>query len=352
MDRGSITERAGVHLIGLVINKLGWVFREQPIMDYGIDATVEERKNANPTGRLLSLQIKTGSSFVETNASGDIDFYIDSVHLEYWLNYQNPVILVLCDPENEILYWRQIAKRNLTKTKNGKYKITIFKSSILNKESLSELEEILDTYSPNCNFDVDISAMTTEEVSEYAIDLLEHSKDSLSNISRALNQHQESTAKWKSELEKLQEDLSTGRIRTDLIKSQRIKIIGQKYKTATTVLTQRLVGSEKQIAVNTHTSAFCFIDKVIYEQKPDIQLFAQVVKIELINEMQSIGSVIQLLYQFANECDNTHKGWGNEFMSSMRSCSIALKDYAADLEFFCEIINRQIAKLNAEQNVK
>lgn len=341
MTRGSVTERIGVHLIGSLITKLGWVFREETVMDYGIDATVEERKSGIPTGKLLSLQIKTGSSFVERNSTGDFDFYIKPVHLEYWLNYQIPVILVICDPDRDILYWRQIAKRNLTETTAGKYKISILKTSVMSTKSLSELETIINTYSPTNNFDIDISTMTTEEVAEYALELISHSKDSLSSITAALEKYQKSTGKYKCSLEKLHADLTSHRVKNEQEKQQRIKLIGQTYKVATNVLTQRLVGNEKQIAIDTHISAFCFVDKALGERETDIRVFAQIVTIELESECQSIISVIELLNQFADQCENSDKNWGLEFTSAMKSCAMALKDYAADLAFFVSIISKQ-----------
>ena len=67
--RDSNTERIGVFTTGLIFTKkLKWVFREQPIVDVGIDALVEEVKESNPTGKFIAVQIKTGSgNFHEKN---------------------------------------------------------------------------------------------------------------------------------------------------------------------------------------------------------------------------------------------------------------------------------------------
>lgn len=37
------TERIGVHNIASIFEEMGFVVREQPIEDYGIDAIIEER---------------------------------------------------------------------------------------------------------------------------------------------------------------------------------------------------------------------------------------------------------------------------------------------------------------------
>ncbi|MHB8064874.1 MAG: DUF4365 domain-containing protein [Ruminiclostridium sp.] len=58
------TERIGVsHVASIVHEKMGWIFREQPIADYGIDAQIEIANHECPTGKLIALQIKSGESY-------------------------------------------------------------------------------------------------------------------------------------------------------------------------------------------------------------------------------------------------------------------------------------------------
>jgi hypothetical protein len=44
--------------------KLGWIFREQATQDKGVDAHVEKVIDGEAPGRLLGLQIKSGSSCI------------------------------------------------------------------------------------------------------------------------------------------------------------------------------------------------------------------------------------------------------------------------------------------------
>lgn len=62
-DSNSHTGRIGVAGTQLLFKRLGWIFREQPIEDYGIDAHVEVVENNTPTGTLIALQIKSGKSW-------------------------------------------------------------------------------------------------------------------------------------------------------------------------------------------------------------------------------------------------------------------------------------------------
>ena len=52
-------ERHGVWVVDGAIQQLGWFFREQSILDYGIDAQAEVVADDDlVTGQLLALQIK------------------------------------------------------------------------------------------------------------------------------------------------------------------------------------------------------------------------------------------------------------------------------------------------------
>jgi hypothetical protein len=60
------TDREGVNAVERVfVKELGWIFREQTIGDWGIDAHVEVANEKEPSGRLLALQIKSGKSFLK-----------------------------------------------------------------------------------------------------------------------------------------------------------------------------------------------------------------------------------------------------------------------------------------------
>ena len=98
------TERIGVYSIAKIFaNDFEWVFREQPINDFGIDAIVETtekvnliKKHINPTGKLIGIQIKSGKSyFKESNSIGIVlrgekKTLKILVKLFYTCNYCNP----------------------------------------------------------------------------------------------------------------------------------------------------------------------------------------------------------------------------------------------------------------------
>jgi len=142
MERYSNTERLGVIETDRIVTKfLGWIFREQPIIDVGLDAFIEESENGQPKGRFIAVQIKTGiGNFHFTDKY--LTYYVSHIHYNYWLNLQLPIILVAHIPGNEKTYWQEINEVNFKKTKK-RWKIVIPKSQELNKKSKKNLEQIL-----------------------------------------------------------------------------------------------------------------------------------------------------------------------------------------------------------------
>ncbi len=51
------TERVGIYQCGIRAEEQGWLFREQPVNDIGIDAHIEYVEDGEPR-QLLALQIK------------------------------------------------------------------------------------------------------------------------------------------------------------------------------------------------------------------------------------------------------------------------------------------------------
>lgn len=140
--RFNYTERLGVLESGLVFTKqLKWIYRDQPLVDVGIDALIEESINGEPTGKFLAAQIKSGKGNVyETDYS--FTYYISNIHYEYWLNLDLPIILIVYIEELEQLFWEFISSENIQRT-NKQWKIELQKNKLLSKDSRIELESII-----------------------------------------------------------------------------------------------------------------------------------------------------------------------------------------------------------------
>lgn len=119
MSRYNNTERIGVNETeNIVLQKLGWIFREQSIADVGIDAIIEQVIDNNPTGKFIALQIKTGlGNFYKNEKS--LVYYSTSVHYEYWISCNIPVLMIAHIPEHKKTYWQLISEDTFRKTDKG-----------------------------------------------------------------------------------------------------------------------------------------------------------------------------------------------------------------------------------------
>ncbi len=121
----------GVSAASLVFEAWGWLFREQPIEDYGIDAHVEPLDGPErPSRQLLALQIKTGASFFREETPDGWWFRDTRRHWHYWLGHVLPVVIVLYDPQARVLYWQHV-EAGLVRLAGGEGKLLIPGSQVL-----------------------------------------------------------------------------------------------------------------------------------------------------------------------------------------------------------------------------
>lgn len=135
-----LTSQAGVHAVGLIVTRdLGWIFREQPVSDYGIDAHIEI-VSTGASGRLLGLQIKAGASYFEEKTEDGFVYRGDQQHLDYWTNHSLPTVVVLCDLDGNC-YWQNVTEEHVQRTESA-WKMIIPKDQVLSADSADRLLEL------------------------------------------------------------------------------------------------------------------------------------------------------------------------------------------------------------------
>lgn len=142
-------DRIGISYCENVITKIGLIFREQPIRDYGIDAQIEtiNPKLAYASGKLVAAQIKTGHSYFSENQNGYIIFRGENKHYDYWLKHSLPVILILYDPDTEECIWEQVNYQTTRKTRLGwMIKVPRNQKLLESKELIENISENLSDY--------------------------------------------------------------------------------------------------------------------------------------------------------------------------------------------------------------
>jgi hypothetical protein len=116
----------GLTIVKSIVESWGWLFRRNhQELDFGIDGYLEIISDKRQvTGKSIAVQIKTGTSyFKETNEIGWIHRG-DLSHLNYYLNHDLPVVLILVNDEEQKAFWTLLdsEKTSLAETH---WKITV-----------------------------------------------------------------------------------------------------------------------------------------------------------------------------------------------------------------------------------
>ena len=115
------TERIGVYHCGKIAAQNGWMVREQPVDDVGIDAHMEFIEQSGKPKQLLALQIKSGSSWFKETKNNCIIFRgINLRQYNYWTTNSLPCIVVLYNPDNDICIWQRLTVETVERTNHGK----------------------------------------------------------------------------------------------------------------------------------------------------------------------------------------------------------------------------------------
>ena len=154
------TERQGISLVALRGEKAGFAVREQSTSDYGIDAIAEFIDGEEATGQLVAIQVKSGGSYLAEKSDDCFIYRPDAKHVEYWLGHTLPVIICLCDPDNEIVYWERVSKDTVESTGKG-YKLAVPQAKQFEEGARENLKDIVTPRVPSSDY----TLISTEDVS-------------------------------------------------------------------------------------------------------------------------------------------------------------------------------------------
>jgi len=135
-------DRLGVSALDGFFSRHGWLFREQTVHDFGIDAQVEIVRDGKATGSLIGLQIKSGKSFFAEETEDAFVYRTDETHMEYWSKHSLPVIVVIYHPKSQVCYWQRATSETVASTGKG-WKIEIPKANLLTDQSLGALDALV-----------------------------------------------------------------------------------------------------------------------------------------------------------------------------------------------------------------
>jgi hypothetical protein len=114
-----LTARKGVEAVRSLLVELGWYPREPSDPDQGIDLLVETAVDGIVDGRMLAMQIKSGTSQVSEQNSAHAVHRCSDRHVKYWLGHSLPVLVVLYDPNEKLAYWQVVSDETVLSTGQG-----------------------------------------------------------------------------------------------------------------------------------------------------------------------------------------------------------------------------------------
>lgn len=99
--------RSGLNILTKIVeNELGWIVRpNHQEDDFGIDAYIDVVIDGHITGKSIAIQIKSGDSYLKEISGEFWNFCGEKKHLNYYLNHETPVLIVLIDLNKEIAFW-------------------------------------------------------------------------------------------------------------------------------------------------------------------------------------------------------------------------------------------------------
>lgn len=257
MNRYSNTERIGVNETDRIVTKyIGWIFREQPIVDVGLDAIIEQSEEGNPTGKFIALQIKSGEGNFHISDK-NLTYYVSYIHYNYWLSLNIPIILVAHLPKTEKTYWQHICRSNLKKTKK-RWKIEIPKKQEFNEKSKGKLTKILSNKEDKSFvFDLYKGKIEPDTLFDFAenTECISESVDTVDKIIDIINELREKTNKFNS---KLTSFLNNGLSDKDSQVKASIKGFGRDLN-----ITSRRLENEVKLFSELYSEGFSAYEKVI-----------------------------------------------------------------------------------------
>lgn len=110
IHRNSIVGEQGINLIQGIVLKMGHMWYPTGGVEAGIDGFIEIRDatTGEVTNSIVQVQSKAGPSFFRAETETSFEFRCDERDLDYWLQGNAPVVLVVSRPESGEAYWVSI----------------------------------------------------------------------------------------------------------------------------------------------------------------------------------------------------------------------------------------------------
>ena len=97
----------GVGLIDRIVTEIGWIWRETPWADAGIDGEIEIRDPSTGamSNCIIKVQSKATAGEFQSETESGFSYTCRKADLEYWLSGNFPVVLVVSRPADGSAFW-------------------------------------------------------------------------------------------------------------------------------------------------------------------------------------------------------------------------------------------------------
>lgn len=120
----SIIGQQGANLIERIVLKMGYIWRATSIFDVGVDGEIEIRDptTGEMTNAIIKVQAKATTKPFQAEKDNSFEYRCEQKDLDYWLQGNVPIVLVVCRPNTDEAYWVSIRDyfRDSATQKTGK----------------------------------------------------------------------------------------------------------------------------------------------------------------------------------------------------------------------------------------
>ncbi|TVX95190.1 DUF4365 domain-containing protein [Cohnella terricola] len=146
--KGTVGQTFFQHFINAELNCIYHPINQEN--DFGIDGYIELVENENVSGKLIGIQLKHGDSFFRSRTIGGYKFFGESKHLNYYLNSQSPVYIVIMDGSFKRMNWVMFEINKTSPNSGDRWWIEVPKDNLL----ISNFkDELFQTAGPIINYE-------------------------------------------------------------------------------------------------------------------------------------------------------------------------------------------------------
>lgn len=179
------TQQLGIGLVIAKAARMGWICRDQPAEDNGVDAHLELRTEGKATGRLIAVQVKTGPSYFTEQTESHVIFRCNIEKRDYWVKHTLPVIIALVPIDDGPILWK-LASSDAFESTGKDFKALIPKTQPFDNTAKTALEAAATPLLPDESFSrMELEDKSTGLEKRYSLSIILQGTPTRANVAAA-----------------------------------------------------------------------------------------------------------------------------------------------------------------------